>query len=414
MQNIIIFVVFKVQNMLDKLFEKSQRLIKNQKIEYKRFLFDKINWENKLIGIKGARGTGKSTLMLQYLKSLKYAHNKVLYLSLDDIYFASNSLIDLVDQFYKQGGKLLVLDEIHKYESWTQVLKNIYDFYPELKIIFSGSSILELSSQKADLSRRILMYDLPGLSYREYLGIKKIAFLNSLNLEEILNGSEKIDEITSNEFRPLEHFQNYLNYGYYPFGLDNEVDLYQRVNQLVRTIVEIDMSELSSFDKRNAAKILHLIGIIAQQVPFKPNLSDLAVKTTIHRNTLHSYLSYLEQAKIVQLLYPSGISTAMLKKPEKIFLNNSSILKALGGQNVNKGTIRETFVLSQLSVEHQVHYPKTGDFLVDQQYLLEVGGKTKGFNQLTDKDKYQSYVVADDLEYIVGKKIPIWLFGFLY
>ncbi len=392
------------------LIEQSQRIINSVRSDYKRFLYYKINWNNRLIGIKGARGTGKTTIVLQWLKSLNLPASTVLYLSLDDIYFSSNSLKEAVDQFYKQGGKFLVLDEVHKYPDWSLVVKNIYDFYPELKIIFTGSSIIELSKQKGDLSRRVIMYDLPGLSYREYLGIKNIANFNPVTLSDILEN--KASGIISNDFRPLAHFQNYLNFGYYPFGIDNEEDIYQRINQLVRTIVEVDMAAIESFDVRNAPKMLQLVSIIAKQVPFKPNISELSEKTGIHRNTLNSYLYYLEQAKIITLLFPAGISSALLKKPEKVLFNNSTLLSALGNGNVNKGTLRETFFLSQMSSLYKVHYPKSGDFMVDEKYVFEVGGKSKSQKQLTNIDN--SFVVADDLEYSVGNKLPLWLFGFLY
>ncbi len=392
------------------LVEQSQRIINSVRSDYKRFLYYKINWNNRLIGIKGARGTGKTTIVLQWLKSLNLPASTVLYLSLDDIYFSSNSLKETVDLFYKQGGKILVLDEVHKYPDWSIVVKNIYDFYPELKIIFTGSSIIELSKQKGDLSRRVIMYDLPGLSYREYLGIKNIAHFNPITLTEILEN--KVSGIISNDFRPLAHFQNYLNFGYYPFGIDNEEDIYQRINQLVRTIVEVDMASIESFDVRNSPKMLQLISIIAKQVPFKPNISELSEKTGIHRNTLNSYLYYLEQAKIIALLFPAGISSALLKKPEKVLFNNTTLLSALGNGNNNKGTLRETFFLSQISSLYNVHYPKSGDFMVNEKYVFEIGGKTKSQKQLTNIDN--SFVVADDLEYSVGNRLPLWLFGFLY
>jgi hypothetical protein len=392
------------------LVEQSHRIINSVRSDYKRFLYYKINWNNRLIGIKGARGTGKTTIVLQWLKSLNLPASTVLYLSLDDIYFSSNSLKETVDLFYKQGGKILGLDEVHKYRDWSLVVKNIYDFYPELKIIFTGSSIIELSKQKGDLSRRVIMYDLPGLSYREYLGIKNIAHFNPITLAEILEN--KVSGIMDQEFRPLTHFQNYLNYGYYPFGIDNEEDIYQRINQLVRTIVEVDMAAIESFDVRNAPKMLQLISIIAKQVPFKPNISELSEKTGIHRNTLNSYLYYLEQAKIIMLLFPAGISSALLKKPEKVLFNNTTLLSALGNGNINKGTLRETFFLSQISSLYKVHYPKSGDFMVDEKYVFEIGGKTKSQKQLTNIGN--SFVVADDLEYSVGNKLPLWLFGFLY
>ena len=394
--------------------ENSQRLIQRQKTEFKRFLFDKIDWNNRLIGIRGARGTGKTTLMLQWLKSQKMASHEIIYLSLDDLFFLSNDLIETIDLFYKEGGKILVLDEVHKYPNWARALKNIYDFYPDLKIIFSGSSIIEISTHGADLGRRAILYDLPGLSYREYLEMKKIGTFDALTLNEILENINLSSDLLEKGFKPLEYFQQYLRYGYYPFGIEHETDLYIRINQLLRTIVENDMASIPNFDIRNASKILQLISIISKQVPFKPNISSLAEKTGMHRNTIQSYLQYLEQSKILHLLYPSGISTSIIQKPEKIYLDNSVLLNAIGGDSVNSGTLRETFFLSQLKAFHKVSYPKTGDFLVDDLFLFEIGGAGKGFKQVENFDRKNSFVVADKLEYNAGKKIPLWLFGFLY
>ena len=397
---------------MNTLLEQSERLIASTNLDFKRYLFDVIRWDSRLIGIKGARGTGKTTLLLQWIKEQNLATEKAAYFSLDDLYFTEHSLKDTVDQFYKNGGSILALDEVHKYKNWSLEIKNVYDFFPNLKIIFTGSSIIDISKQEGDLSRRALMYELPGLSYREYLSMLGIINLPILDLQELLFDSDAIRKKIPQGFRPLEHFRNYLNYGYYPFGLEDSSSVHQRINQLIRTIVELDMAELKDFDIRNAKKLLQLVYVIAQQVPFKPNISSLSAKIGIHRNSLNNYLYYLEQAKIISLLFPAGNSTAMLQKPEKIFLNNTTLLAALAEQQANIGTVRETFFLSQLQPLHKVHLPKQGDFLVNGKYTFEVGGKGKGQKQLSGIEN--AWVVKDDIEFAMMKTIPLWMFGLLY
>lgn len=394
------------------LLEQSERLIAHTTLDFKRFLYNKVNWDNRLIGIIGARGTGKTTLLLQWLKLQNLPSGKAAYFSLDDLYFTQHTLKATVEQFYKQGGQILVLDEVHKYRNWSTEIKNSYDFYPGLKIVFTGSSIIDISKQQGDLSRRALMYELPGLSYREYLALKKIINIEAIELDELIENADGIKKQLPGTFRPLEYFNEYLNYGYYPFVLEDTASVHQRINQLIRTIVEVDMAELKDFDIRNARKLLQLIYVIAQQVPFKPNISSLATKTGIHRNSLNSYLHYLEQAKIISLLYPAGQSTATLQKPEKIFLNNTNLLYALAEQQAKIGAIRETFFLSQLSQLNNVHMPKQGDFLVNNTYTFEVGGKGKTKRQISNINN--SWLVKDDIETPVAGAIPLWMFGLLY
>lgn len=394
------------------LLEQSERLVGSISLDFKRYLFDYIQWDSRLIGIKGARGTGKTTLLLQWIKEQNLAPEKAAYFSLDDLYFTGHSLKDTVAEFYKNGGTILALDEVHKYKNWSLEIKNVYDFFPEVKIIFTGSSIIDISKQEGDLSRRALMYELPGLSYREYLSMLGIIDLPTVSLNDLLFNNAELKKKIPNSFRPLEHFSGYLNYGYYPFGLLDHSSVHQRINQLVRTIVEVDMAELKDFDIRNAKKLLQLIYVIAQQVPFKPNISSLATKTGIHRNSLNNYLHYLDQAKILSLVYPAGNSTALLQKPEKIFLNNTTLLVALSEQQSNRGTIRETFFLSQVLPLYQVHLPQQGDFLINGKYTFEVGGKGKGQKQISGLEN--AWVVKDDIEFPMLKTIPLWMFGLLY
>lgn len=394
------------------LLEQSERLVSSVSLDFKRYLFDFIQWDNRLIGVKGARGTGKTTLLLQWIKVQNLPTEKAAYFSLDDLYFTNHSLKETVNQFYKNGGIILVLDEVHKYKNWSQEIKNCYDFYPDLKIIFTGSSIIDIAKQEGDLSRRALLYELVGLSFREYLTMLKIIDLPVLNLDDLLLNSAAIKKIIPNDFRPLTHFNNYLNYGYYPFGIADTATVHQRINQLIRTIVEIDMAELKDFDIRNAKKILQLVYVIAQQVPFKPNISNLAIKTGIHRNTLNNYLYYLEQAKIISLLFPTGNSIALLQKPEKIVLNNTTLLNALAEEKSLVGTVRETFFVSQLQTFHKVQLSKQADFIVDGKYTFEVGGKSKGQKQIAGIEN--AWIVKDDIELPMLNTIPLWMIGLLY
>ena len=410
MQISIKFVQKKVH--MNTLLEQSEYLLSNTKLDFKRFLFNEIKWNNRLIGIKGARGTGKTTLSLQWLKQQNLQVTKAAYFSLDDLYFTNHSLKDTIAQFYKQGGKILVLDEVHKYKNWSIEIKNIHDTYTGIKIIFTGSSIIDISRQEGDLSRRAVVYELPGLSYREFLSLKYNLLLPVFSLNDILIDASTLKKQLPNSFRPLEYFNEYLQTGYYPFMMEDKETVHQKINQLIRTIVEYDMAELKDFDIRNAKKILQLMYVIAQQVPFKPNLVSLAEKTNIHRNSLNNYLYYLEQAKLISLLQPAGKSTAILQKPEKIYLNNTNLLYALAEQQVDKGNLRETFFLSQLNVVSKIAMPKQGDFFIDNKYTFEVGGKDKSQKQIAGIKN--GWVVKDDLEFPVGNELPLWMFGCLY
>jgi predicted AAA+ superfamily ATPase len=394
------------------LLEQSERLIANTSLNFKRYLFGLIKWDNRLIGIKGARGTGKTTLLLQWIKEQHLPSEKAAYFSLDDLYFTTHSLKDTVTTFYKNGGIVLGLDEVHKYKNWSQEIKNIYDFFPDLKIIFTGSSIIDIAKQEGDLSRRALIYELTGLSFREYLTLLKIVDLPIIKLEDLLFNSNELRKNIPLNFRPLEHFSNYLQFGFYPFGLIDTSTAYQRINQLIRTIVEVDMAELKDFDIRNAKKLLQLIYVIAQQVPFKPNLTNLAAKTGVHRNSLTNYLHYLEQAKIITMLYPAGNSNAILQKPEKIYLNNTTLLSALAEEQANIGSVRETFFLSQIQTLYKVQFPQQGDFIVRGKYTFEIGGKGKKSKQIEAVSN--AWVVKDDIEFPIMNVLPLWMFGMLY
>lgn len=397
---------------MEELLSKSESLVARTETQFKRSLYENINWNNRLIGLKGSRGTGKTTLLLQRLKSLGKPANEAAYFTLDDLYFTTHSLAETATEFYKKGGKVLFLDEVHKYPNWAQHLKNLYDFYADLQLVFTGSSIIDIARQEADLSRRALLYELPGLSYREYLAFEGIFQAEPLTLSEVLSEARPWKSLLADGFKPLQHFERYLRSGYYPFYHEDPQGFAQRVQQLIRLIVEYDMAALQDFDIRNARKMLQLLYILAGSVPFKPNLTQLADKSQIHRNSVNNYLHFLEQARLIRLLHAEGISVATLQKPEKIYLDNTNLAFAISYEQPNKGSLRETFFFNQLSQGHTVRQSKSADFLVDGNYTFEVGGKSKQQKQIEGVPN--AYLVKDDVESAFGNTIPLWVFGFLY
>jgi uncharacterized protein len=397
---------------MEELLEISENLISRVAIDFKRYLYQRINWNDRLIGIKGARGVGKTTMLLQWLREQDVAFHEKAYFSLDELYFTTNSLLETAKLFYQQGGKILVLDEVHKYPTWSIEIKNLHDRYADLQIVFTGSSIIDISKQEADLSRRALMYELVGMSYREFLEFNYQINLPVLSLDQILSPNVSLRESFSKDFKPLVHFKEYLRTGHYPFNREYKDSYHQRIQQLVRTIIEYDMAEMKGFDIRHAKKMLQLMYIVSQGVPFKPNINSLSNKTQIHRNTIRNYLHFLSEARLIYLLYPSSPGVAALQKPEKVYLNNTNLLFALSEQAPSIGTIREVFFNNQLNVVHRVNYSSSTDFEVDNKYHFEIGGKGKSKKQITGIEN--AWVVKDDMEFPVAKSLPLWLFGFLY
>jgi len=391
---------------------KSNVVVQQQSLAIEREKSLKIDWNDRLIGILGARGTGKTTLLLQRLKTVYGLNNSAIYITMDDIYFTSNSLSDFAVQFRQQGGKILFIDEVHKYPNWAQELKNLYDFYKDLSIVFTGSSIIDISRQNADLSRRAVQYELTGLSYREFLKFSGKAILDALSLQDVLDRHVEIANDLTLQFRPLENFSDYLKYGYYPFFLENIDTYHLRVEKVVRLIIEEDLQFIAGFNPHHSRKIYQLMYILATNVPFKPNITKLSEKTGIHRNMIVEYLYYLENARLINSLSAAGRSTSILQKPDKIFLENTNLLFALSPDNVDKGALREAFFMNQLSnAKHQLGLPLKGDFVIDEKYTFEIGGKGKSLKQLANVR--DSFVAMDDIEAGIGNKIPLWLFGML-
>lgn len=397
---------------MEALINKSQRLLATVADRYQRTLLRPINWQWQLNGVVGARGTGKTTLLLQQLRILRQAGNNILYATLDDSYFTDNRLYDVATTFYQQGGQYLFLDEVHKYPSWSRELKNLYDTIPELKITFSGSSVIELTLQEVDLSRRALFYELPGLSFREYLLLAQGIALSPVALPELLTGHVAIASDLLAQFRPVEQFKQYLQHGYYPYFTEKERDYQLTLEQTLQLVVEIDMKYLPGFDPTKSRKLLQLLRVIAASAPFKPNISKLSERIGIHRNTLIHYLHYLEKARLIRLLHVPDKDISVLQKPDKIFLNNTNLMEVLQPTQANVGSVRETFFASQLSSKHTLHLHRQADFTVDHRYVFEVGGKNKQQQQIAGLP--DAYLAVDDLEVGHDRRIPLWLFGMLY
>ncbi|MCX6258632.1 MAG: AAA family ATPase [Bacteroidia bacterium] len=397
---------------MEKLTEKSNISIQSILYPYQRDVIGKINWEWRMNGIIGARGTGKTTLLLQKLQQLQKEGREVLYVRLDDLYFADHSIYDLADNFRKNGGEYLYMDEVHKYPGWAREFKNIYDSIPELKLVFSGSSIIELTKQEADLSRRALMYEMTGLSFREYLLMANVISLPVYLLTEIFDDHVKIASGIVKNIPVLKYFSSYLKSGYYPYFMEPNRDYFTTLEQIIRTVMETDLRFIENFDISQSRKMLTLLKVIASSVPFKPNISKISQKTDLHRQTVLHYFHYLEKAKMIKLVNQPERYISRLQKPDKIFLDNPNLFYALNPEMVNTGNLRETFALNQLSVKHDVFLHEQADFQVDNKFVLEIGGKNKDSQQIRDIDN--SFVFMDDIEIGHNNRIPMWLLGFLY
>ena len=392
---------------------KSNLIVQQQSLDIVRPLAKKIDWNDRLIGILGARGTGKTTLILQHIKANYGLNNEVLYITMDDIYFTDNLLSDFAQEFRQNGGKVLFIDEIHKYPNWAKEIKNIYDFYKDLKIVFTGSSIIDISRQNTDLSRRAVQYELTGLSYREYLNFMGIGNFSPITLSDLFSHHVEIGHNIISKFKPLQYFNEYLKHGYYPFFAENINTYHLRLEKVVRLIIEEDLQFIAGFNPHHSRKIYQLLFILSTNVPFKPNISNLSEKTGISRNMIVEYLYYLNNAKLINSLTAAGKSISTLQKPDKIFLENTNLSFALSPNNTDKGSLREAFFMNQLkNTGHEINLPLKGDFLVDDKYTFEIGGKGKSAKQLIGMEN--SFLALDDFEVGIGNKIPLWMFGFLY
>ena len=386
------------------LYQKYETLLQNTKTDFKRYLYKKISWDSRMIGIIGARGVGKTTMILQYIKE-NIDPKKALYVSADDIYFGENRLVDLADFFYKNAGEYLFIDEIHKYKDWSVELKNIYDSFPGLKIVFTGSSILDILKGSADLSRRALIYRLQGLSFREYLKLFHHYEAEIYSLKEIINNQVKLKDVE----HPLPLFNDYLQRGYYPFGLENEVNL--RLGQIIVQTLETDIPQYANLNVGTSRKLKRLLSIIAESVPFKPNFSKIARMINVSRNSLEDYFQFMEKAGLIGQLRNETSGIRGLGKVDKVYLDNTNIIFNLVGDRSNIGNIRETFFFNQMRVKNEVISSKKADFIIDD-YTFEIGGKNKQQKQIENDGK--SFVVKDDIEFGYLNVIPLWAFGLNY
>ncbi|MBS4013953.1 MAG: AAA family ATPase [Bacteroidetes bacterium] len=405
---------------METLFEVSNRLINNVVLEFKRSIHENINWNQRLIEINGSRGIGKTTLMLQRANELSEKDKQsVIYVALDDSYFFNNSITETAENFFKYGGKYMFIDEVHKYPAkykghdWSAELKNIYDLNPELNIVYTGSSIIELHKGNGDLSRRKSSYTLNGLSFREYLEMNNLLKHPILSLNDILDNHLPICNEIATKTKILPHFQNYLLNGFYPFYNEAPENYFQRIKNVINAILEVDIPSVTDITFETTGKIKKLLSVLASTVPYVPNLTNLSANLNItDLRTLYKYLGFLEKAELISFLNSESKGNKIFQKPEKIFLNNTNIIYALTGLSSDKGTLRETFFCNQLKHSHELSYPKSGDFLVDKKYVFEIGGKNKTKKQIREIEK--SFIAIDNAETGFANKIPLWLFGFLY
>lgn len=380
-------------------------------VRFVRYLYGQINWDARLIGIKGARGVGKTTLLLQRIKQAHKKPDTVFYASLDSIWFQSHSLPELVEWLYQRGVRYLYLDEVHKYDNWAQVIKNLYDTYIDLNIVYTGSSLLEIDHSRVDLSRRQTLYTLQGLSFREYLEMRDVLHIKPQSLAQLVGEHVPIAMDVVREIPVLKYFEEYLRYGYYPFHIEAGVDYLPRLAETAQLVVESDLPAVERLSYSTLQKAKQLMMVVAENVPLVPNVSKLSAQLETTRDVCLRLLYALDRAGLLMLLTREVKNYKHLVGPEKVFLGNTNLMYALGGR-VNEGAQRETFFLNQIGSVAEVVCPQKGDFLVGHKYLFEVGGKGKTFEQI--KDIADSYLAIDGIDVGGRNRIPLWMFGLLY
>lgn len=398
---------------LDYLIRIFQRRLMATPLSFFRYLYSQIDWEDTLIGIKGPKGCGKTTLLLQHIKESFKGKDlqRVLYVSLDNLWFSTHDIIDVVEQHYTQGGTHIFIDEIHHYKQWKMLLKNLCDDFPGLHIVYTGSSMLQIESGEADLSRRLAMYEMRGLSFREFLEFERVSAMEPVALEQLLFEHEQIAMDICSKAKILELFKKYLEVGYYPFFKSVHHGFYQRLQSVVNQVIEVDYPNVEDISISTIRKTKKLLMLLAERVPQLPKMAEIYKELETDRNQGLKMLYALQRGGLLQLLGDNTKSPNNLSRPDKIYINNPTLMYALTS-HVDVGTLRETFFINQLSQAHEVRYPATGDFLIDRKYLFEVGGKGKTFDQI--KDVENSYLAVDDTEIGRKNRIPLWMFGLLY
>ncbi len=397
---------------LSGLYRTSARLVGQTSVSFHRYLYKQINWASRLTAIKGARGVGKTTMMLQNIKEhFAEQPSRALYVSLDNLWFANHSLSEVVEYHYTHGGTHLFLDEVHKYPSWQTLMKNIYDEYPHLHVTFTGSSMLKIDNSQADLSRRMSDYTLHGLSFREFLSFEAGIDVPAVSLEELLSDHVRIAMQLTSQIKILPLFETYLEHGYYPFYKEEMDNFNERLKKVVYTVLNEDVPAIEEITYPTVQKLQRMLMILAERVPQTPKMNELYGILETTREQGLKMLGLLQRAALVQLLSSQAKEFRHLSKPDKIYVHNPNLMHALT-EHPDKGTLRETFFINQLSSIADVSYPRKGDFLVDNNFLFEVGGKGKTFDQI--KDVPNSFLAVDDTETGFGNRIPLWMFGLLY
>ena len=395
--------------LLESLKEYSALFLSKQTPIYERDLLSEINFNNRIIGIVGAKGVGKTTLLLQYMKKQKLSNDEMIYISVDHPLMSSTTILDIAKEFASFGGKVLVLDEIHNQDNFAVDLKTIWDFL-EINIIFSGSSALHLDN--ADLSRRVLKYTLPTLSFREFCEIETKEKFSKLTLEDILLDHTKYSQEIISKIKPLKYFKDYFNFGFYPFYLEDKDAITMKLSEAINKTIDIDLLKIYNIDSKKLRNIKKILTMLCTSVPYKPNITTLASAVEVDPKTLYIYLDALQKGRIIRMIASASRGVSIIKKPEKIYLDNPNMFKVLC-TNPDVGTLRESFFSGiLLNSGHNITASKKADFFIDEKYTIEVGGKNKKYNQI--KDIENSYLVADDIEIGNSNKIPLYLFGFLY
>ena len=399
---------------IQELYANSHRLVSQVNTEHKRYLYSQLPWNARMLCIRGARGVGKTTLLLQRMaEAFPSGSSLALYVSLDELWFTENRLVDLAEYHYTHGGTHMFLDDVHRYpqDTWAQELKNIYDRYPGFQIVFTGSSILKIDQSQVDLSRRYLFFTMQGLSFREYLSFNSIAEFGSFPLENILKDHVAMAAEITRQVHVLQYFEEYLRHGYYPFYKELVEGYEMALRQMVANVIEQDIPQAESLEQTTINRTKRLISLIARVTPFTVNVSRIANTLECDRQTVYKLLRTLQRASLVNMLYKGRHNMQQMVKPEKVYLENTNLMYALASE-INVGNIRETFFANQLFCHHELAFGDKGDFLIDNVHTVEVGGHRKSFGQI--KDVVNSYLAVDDIEIGNGNRIPLWLFGFVY
>jgi len=397
--------------MLENIKKYQERLKKSFKIEYKRYIYDTIDFNDKMVGLFGARGVGKTTILFQYLKELELQNKKALYISLDYPFLSGVDLIDLVEKYASEGGEYLLLDEVHRYEDFSSNLKTIYDLF-DIKVIFTSSSATSILNARSDLSRRVTLCSLNGFSFREYLEFKHQIALSAYAIEDIFqNHCEIAKELAKHNIDILKEYKEYIEVGYYPFYFDKQTSYYQSLLNTINLTIDLDLTSLGLIEQKYTYKLKKLLEVICESKPFEVNYTKIAALAQISRVKLYDYLSYLHDGQMLLMVDENVSGLKKVQKAAKIYLNNTNLLFAYCG-SCDVGTVRETFFANQISHVYKLNISKQGDFLVNKKYTVEIGGKNKDFSQI--KDIPDSFIAADGIEIGSKNKIPLWLFGFLY